>query len=425
MTLGLFVYGLLIRAASPLLPFWLSRRAKAGKEDPTRRNERFAKQLPPRPDGTLVWMHGASVGECQILLALVDQLRIKGADAYFLITSQTLTSAEIVASRTSFDLRHQMAPFDTPATAERFIAHWKPQLAIFSEGEIWPNLLKAADNRGSALALVNARMTDTSISNWNRVSQSASSVFSRFDLMIAANTTTADALSALSAKKVVAPGNLKTALPPPIADADARDAIQSRFIGHRKCILAASTHDGEEDLFLRALADVPGEVCAIIAPRHPERGDTIAEALEHNEVSFSRRSLEELPKLTDKVLLADTLGEMGLWYDIADAVYLGGASLPNIGGHNPIEPLHFAKPIISGPHHFNFKDLFEVLSSIGGLTLASDASDLSQLLSKMLTSPSDFVPTETDRLAFLSRSNSAMSQTVAELLSLLETPERP
>lgn len=420
MTLALAMYRVVLGCVSPLLPLWLNRRAKFGKEDPDRLNERFARNLPARPEEQLVWMHGASVGESLILLAIANQLQAQRPKLQVLLTSQTLTSANILARRLSADQRHQMAPLDTPGTAHRFIQHWAPDLVVVAEGDIWPNLLSAADEQGSALALVNARMTEKSLSGWSRFKSTARSLFSRFDLIIAANQMTADGLSALSGKAVASPGNLKAGLPPPPGDTEEETTLRETFLAGRKCVLAASTHNGEDELFLRAVRNLRAETCAIIAPRHPERADDIRRLLEDGGWTFAQRSKGETPDQTVRIYLADTLGEMGLWYALADTVFLGGASVPDVGGHNPIEPFGFGKPIISGPEHFNFADMFASLKSAGGLQIVDNESALAEMLMKTLADPGAYTLDEPARLAFLGQSNKAMDVTVRGLLDLLD-----
>lgn len=420
MTLALAAYRVVLRCVAPLLPLWLSRRAKSGKEDPERLNERFARKLPMRPEGQLVWMHGASVGESLILLAIADQLQSQRRELEVLLTSQTLTSANILARRLSAIQRHQMAPLDTPGTAHRFIQHWAPDLVVVAEGDLWPNLLSAADEQGSALALVNARMTEKSLNGWSRFRSTARSLFSRFDLIIAANQMTADGLSVLSGKAVASPGNLKAALPPPPGDTAEEFDLRKSFLAGRKCVLAASTHEGEDELFLRAMRNLPAETCAIIAPRHPERADDIRRQLERGDWSFAQRSAGEQPDQTTRIYLADTLGEMGLWYALTDTVYLGGASVPDVGGHNPIEPFSFGKPIVSGPEHFNFSDMFAQLQTAGGLQIAETEAALADLLRDTLADPNAYTLEETERQTFLAQSNNAMVLTVTGLLDLLD-----
>lgn len=421
MTPGSILYRLASYGLSPLVPALLARRLKAGKEDPARLPERLARSLPERPSGELVWMHGASVGECQILLGLAERMAERAPGLSFLITSQTLTSARLVASRALHRTLHQMAPVDTPGAARRFMRHWQPDLAVLAEGEIWPNLIGEARRWGCPLALVNARMTERSRKSWARWPGLSRRLFGAFDLVLPADEATGQAISALSGRPVAPASNLKRGLAPPMADPAEFDEFRSRFVAGRKCLLAASTHEGEESLFLEAAATLGPDVAMVIAPRHPERGPALAAELERRGLAFSRRSAREPVAAHHRVLLADTIGEMGLWYRLADLVFLGGASRPGIGGHNPIEPLQLHRPVITGPHGFNFEALFAELCDCGLLTIVTDGEALARAMADHLEGAAqvDFVALE----AFLAQSAQPLREASKALLDLMKRGE--
>lgn len=379
---GLFLYGLITRLVAPLLGWLLSSRVRQGKEDGGRINERRAKALTQRPDGPLIWMHAASVGESQLQLAIACELLEQRSDLNILFTCQTQTAAGLIVKRFSDDAvlaRHwtlqQMAPLDTPGAAKRFIDHWKPDIGIFAEGEIWPNLLTELRKSGGKSALVNARMTEKSILGWQRWPRTARQMFSNFDLILASDLQTATGLSALAGRDVSVAGNLKSSLPPPKADLAELGVLQTQLAG-RKILVAASTHAGEEALVLDALMQMQPRPFAIIAPRHPDRGDEIRRLIDLSNLSVSQRSDAEAIEPGTDILLADTLGEMGLWYRLADTVYLGGGHAPGVGGHNPLEPLQLGKPVLTGPSVFNFKDLMAELAEKGGVQFIADSEAL-------------------------------------------------
>lgn len=383
MTLGLFFYKLITLLMTPFLGVFLRRRVRAGKEDGGRLNERFARDLTVRPDGKLVWLHAASVGESQLLLELVRRLAKDTASLpTFLFTCQTQTAARLVAETLAADpaLRginglQQMAVFDSPGLANRFVEHWRPDAAIFAEGEIWPNALLALKRRGTRAALINARMTENSIKGWLRWRKTAARVFTCFDVLIAADAQTKTGLEALSGKTVLNPGNLKSALPAP--DVNEQELNQLRAaIGDRPVLLAASTHTGEEALVLDAYMQLPPEHVLIVAPRHPERGDEVDKLLSCTRYAIARRSEGDPFTAATDILLADTMGEMGLWYRLANTVYLGGGHAPGVGGHNPLEALRLRKPVLTGPSLFNFKDLAARLTEHQGFGLVEDAQAL-------------------------------------------------
>ncbi len=382
MILGLSLYRLATRCLSPYLSAIMRRRARQGKENSNRIHERLGRSLPERPEGQLFWFHGASVGESMIILEIAAQLVSKHPKAACLFTCQTLTGADTITNKLENDPRfediwtcQQMAPVDTPAIARRFVSYWQPDLAVFAEGEIWQNLLHELKHTQTRTALVNARMTEKSISGWRRWPDTAKHVFSLFDVILAANKKVAVSLSSIRGETVPCPGNLKSALP--IPDASTEDeATLRQAIGERSILVAASTHTGEEALVLDALLQMSPRPFAIIAPRHPERGDEVESLLSCSYLKIARRSRNDPVTPDTNILLADTLGELGIWYRLATAVYLGGGHSPGVGGHNPLEPIRLGKPVMTGPSVFNFEDMAARLESEGGLTVVNTVEDL-------------------------------------------------
>ncbi|MEL6693442.1 MAG: glycosyltransferase N-terminal domain-containing protein, partial [Pseudomonadota bacterium] len=383
MSLGLFLYKSLTFLIAPFLGAFFRRRAKSGKENAARIHERFAQYIEPKTADKLIWFHAASVGESQLLLELARRLvQAEIADATFLFTCQTQTAADLITKTLASDpvfadteVLQKMAPVDTYRTARRFLNHWQPDLAIFAEGEIWPNQLLELEARGIPAVLVNARMTEKSTLGWMRWRKTAKTVFSTYDLMIAADVQTKTGLEALSGQKVINPGNLKSALPAPSVDDTLLETLRGK-VGDRDVFLAASTHAGEEALIIDAFPKLSPKPLLIIAPRHPDRGDEVDALLSCTKFRISRWSEDRsLPNGTE-ILLADTMGEMGLWYRLAHSVYLGGGHAPGIGGHNPLEALRLGKPILTGPSLFNFSDLSVRLTHHGGFTVVDDADAL-------------------------------------------------
>ena len=383
MSLGLFLYKSLTFLIAPFLGAFFRRRAKSGKENPDRITERFAKYIEPKTSEKLIWFHAASVGESQLLLELTRRfLKSDPVDATYLFTCQTQTAADLISKTFVTDPVFQgtnaiqkMAPVDTRQTTRRFLDHWQPDLAIFAEGEIWPNQLLELEAREIPAVLVNARMTEKSTLGWMRWRKTANTVFSTYDLMIAADVQTKTGLEALSGQTVINPGNLKSALPAPSVDEALLNQLRGA-IGDREVLLAASTHAGEEALILDAFPKLSPKPLLVIAPRHPERGDEVDTLISCTKFSASRWSENRsLPEGTE-ILLADTMGEMGLWYRLARSVYLGGGHAPGVGGHNPLEALRLGKPVLTGPSLFNFSDLSERLKPHGGFTIVEDTEAL-------------------------------------------------
>lgn len=414
MSLGLILYGLFSRIIGLFSGRILAGRVRKGKEDPDRLHQRVARNLPDHPSGPVVWLHAASVGESLILLELGKRIQAARPNVFLLFTSQTLTSAETVQKNLPERALHQMAPLDTPGAAKRFVRHWKPELGIFAEGDIWPNLTKRAHKAGVPLAIVNARMTQKSLKGWRRWNRMAKRVFGRFDVILAADEQTSEGLNEILGPVVTSPGNLKSSLPPPGAEPMEIKRLLAGFKDQRHCFVAASTHEGEEELVLNAVEKMSEAPALIIAPRHPERGDALERLIQSRGLSISRRSRGDPYSTETDVILADTLGEMGVWYRIADAIYLGGGHAKGVGGHNPLEPLKLGKSVITGAEVFNFADMMETLAGIGAVRVAEDAHALATLILE---------PCQMDHVAlrdWLDHADHPMRETLEAIRHLLE-----
>jgi len=381
--LSLALYRVATTALEPFAPLLLKRRATRGKEDPARLNERLARPALPRPQGRLVWLHGASVGESLSILPLVERLRTERPDAALLVTSGTVTSAQLLAQRLPKGVIHQFVPVDTPGGAQRFIGHWRPDLAVFVESELWPNLLLAAKAAGTRLALVSGKLSDKSFDGWRMRPFAAHRLFSGFDLILAQDGRAAGRLASLGGT-VAGEADLKFgAAPLPVDDAELA-RLKARFAG-QPLVLAASTHPGEDEIVLDAFAALPGQARLVIAPRHVERGPAIVEMARTRGLVTNLRSADPHAEPA-RVLVADTLGELGLWFRLADLALVAGSLVPGIGGHNPLEPARLSCPILSGPHVENWLTAYAELSAIDGMALA-DESVLAERLAAALADP--------------------------------------
>ena len=379
-------YRLLLGLAEPFAPLLLRRRAKRGKEDPRRLPERMGLPSRDRPKGPLVWMHGASVGETLSLLPLVERLRAERPDINLLMTSGTSTSADLMARRLPGSVPHQYVPIDGPRAAKRFLAYWRPDLAIFAEGEVWPNLLLGAKARGAKLALISARISAKTAAGWARFPKSAARVFGAFDLILPQDEASAARLEALGAR----PGgrlNLKLAGTPLPADAAALAAARAAAEG-RPILLAASTHSGEDEMVLDAYAHADRQRGAllVIAPRHSERGVGVAVLARSRQFRASIRSRGE-PLAGSQVHVADTLGELGMWFRVAAAAYIGGGMSKRIGGHNPLEAARLDCPVISGPQVRNWAEVYAALEAAGAVSIVRTSRDLGDAFERALTDP--------------------------------------
>jgi 3-deoxy-D-manno-octulosonic-acid transferase len=380
--LSLRLYRAATAALEPFAPLLLARRAKAGKEDRARLNERLARPTLPRPAGPLVWLHGASVGESLSILPLVERLRAERPDVAVLVTSGTVTSAQLLARRLPPGAVHQFLPVDTPGGARRFLDHWRPDLAVFVESELWPNLLLTAKDRGVKLALVSAKLSDKSYAGWQARPFAAWCLFSGFDLILVQDGRAADRLTSLGGT-VAGEADLKFGAPPLPADAATLASLRVR-LGDRPLLLAASTHPGEDEIVLAAWSALADRPRLVIVPRHPDRGPAIAELASAAGATVSLRSRE--PDDLAEVIVADTLGELGLWYRLADLAVVAGSLVPGIGGHNPLEPARLDCPIVSGPHVENWLTAYAGLRAADGAAFA-DAPVLGQRLAALLAAP--------------------------------------
>lgn len=345
--IALRLYALATGALAPLIPGLLRARARRGKEEAGRLSERLGRASLPRPTGPLVWLHAVSVGESLSLLALIERFTAERPDRSILVTTATRAAAEVLAARLPPGVLHQYAPVDTPGAAARFLNHWRPGLAVFVESELWPNLILRAKARGVRLALVSAGLSAKSFAGWRRVPAAARTLLRAFDLVLARDDGAARRLRALGAR-VDGLADLKfgaTALPVDDYDMAAfRGALDGRPV-----ILAASTHEGEDALVMDGFATLAPGPLLVIVPRHPARGGGIAALAMARGLRAGRRSQGDGPVNLD-VCVADTLGELGLWYALARVAVIGGSLVPRVGGHNPLEAARLGCPFVVGPH---------------------------------------------------------------------------
>ena len=374
-------YGVATRALGPLTPILLKRRQKQGKEDPARMDERHGNTNVPRPAGRMIWMHGASVGECLMLQPVINRLLATYQDAQVVITSGTITSAEILAKHLPERAIHQFVPLDYPKAIDRFLDHWKPDLAIWAESEIWPNMIRQTKARGIPMALLNARFSEKSLTGWSKRKKSAQSLIGSFDLILAADTHTEKGLSWLLDRPVEMAGNLKDAAAPLPVNVKELKTLKSQT-SRRQIWCAASTHEGEDIHMIRAHKQVLAKYktsLLILAPRHPERSKDIQKLLKSAGLSFVTRSSGKPVERSDQVFLFDTIGEMGLAYRLSKLTFVCGSLLAGLSGHNPLEPARLGNAVLTGAHISSFADSYMSM-------IAFDAAQ--RLLSPQIIGPS-------------------------------------
>ncbi|HEY8697211.1 MAG TPA: 3-deoxy-D-manno-octulosonic acid transferase [Rhizomicrobium sp.] len=385
--LALLAYRWATTALAPAVPLLLKRRALRGKENRARMEERLGNASRSRPDGALIWIHGASVGECLAALPLIDEL-LKAPDRSVLITSGTVTSANLMAERLPPRAFHQFAPVDAPAAVRRFLDHWRPAIGLFVDSEIWPNILMESRARGIRLALVNGRLSARSFTGWRRLPRTAAALLSSYDLCLAQDGETADRLTALGARKVEITGSLKADAPPLPADA-ARLAALKQAIGARPVLLAASTHPGEDETILPAhdaLRKQFPDLLTIVVPRHPERGQDIAMLCGARPVA--RRATGALPSDKTAVYVGDTMGELGLFFRVAPFAFIGGSLIPH-GGQNPLEPARLRCAVLAGPHTENFIASYDAILAAQGAGRVHSSLEIAALAGRLIADPAE------------------------------------
>ncbi|MDP2010047.1 MAG: 3-deoxy-D-manno-octulosonic acid transferase [Phenylobacterium sp.] len=414
--LSLQLYAAALGLLEPLAGPLLARRVKAGKEDAARLGERLGHANVTRPEGRLVWLHGVSVGESMSLLPLVSALKARRPELALLVTSGTRTSAELLAKRLPAQVIHQYIPLDAPGAVRRFLDHWEPDLGVLVESELWPNLILGAHERRVKLALLSARMTEGSAQGWAKVPAAAKLVLDAFDLIAPQETETQMRLKRLGARTSPLL-NLKTvgeALPVDAAEL----ARLKTAVGDRRVVLAANTHPGEDEIVIQGFRQAGlADTLLVIAPRHPARGEAIAGLLAGFEVA--RRAAGEPLTAQTTAYVADTLGEMGLLYSLADVVVMGGSFLPGIGGHNPLEPARLEKPILTGPHTFNATSLYADLFAQAAAIEAADSTELARHLRGLATYPHIGRRMGEAALAYADRQGGALDQAMTLLEPLL------
>ena len=382
------LYRRLTRPLPPLVLPYLHRRRCRGKEDGARLRERRGLSAAPRPPGALVWVHAASVGEATAVLRLIERLLATRPGIEVLVTTGTVASAELLAHRLPPRTRHQFVPVDLPGWVERFLGHWQPDLALWVESELWPNLVLATHALGIPMMLVNARLSARSYRRWRRWPGLIVPMLEAFALCLAQDGEQAGRLRALGAREVATLGDLKAegaALP-----ADPAQLRQlRREIGARPLWLAASTHEGEEEIaaavHLRLAADHP-RLLTIIAPRHPARGDAVAAMLASRGLRAARRSRGEPVAEASDIYLADTMGELGLFYRLAGIAFIGGSLTPK-GGHNPFEPARLDCAVLHGPDMSNCAAMSAALAAAGAAETVHDAEELARAVSRLIRDP--------------------------------------
>ena len=382
------IYNTLVRTLYPMvIRRYIEKRKKMGKEDVKRFNERVGRPTKPRPDGRLIWLHGASVGESISMLPLINRLLEIYPDAHVMVTTGTTTSAEVMAKRLPERAFHQYLPIDNPVFAARFVRHWQPTIALWFESEFWPAMLSTIKRRNIPLILINGRISNKSFKRWQQFDFVIKEILDCFTACLGQSEEDAYRLRALGSKDAMCLGNLKYAgLPIPV-DEEKKKEIQDE-IGSRPVWLVSSTHSDEESKIGRYLKELSAKhegLLTIIAPRHPTRGVEIQNILkEKYQLKTALRSANEKITPETEVYIADTIGEMGIWYELCPIVFIGGSLIPH-GGQNFMEPSRCRDAVIVGPHMHNFTDAMNRAKRADGIIQVDETVDLIDMVDQLLS----------------------------------------
>lgn len=380
------IYKALIQVSYPVfIRPYIKKRIKIGKEDPNRLNERLGQPKLPRPEGKLIWMHGASVGETISMLPLIDKILKEDKNIHVMVTSGTVTSADVMSKRLPERAFHQYIPIDNPKFVKNFIQHWQPDLALWFEAELWPSLISEIHKNKIPLVLVNGRIADKAFKHWKMFKFFSKEMLDCFDLCLGQSKEDTRRLNAIGAKDAQYLGNLKYAGFNPPVDADKKQNIVNQ-IGDRPLWGVISTHNNEEEQIGQYIAEMKKQIpnlFTLIAPRHPQRGVTIQEQLSKLGLNTALRSKNEPIEAKTDVYIADTIGEVGIWYDIAPIIFIGGSLIPH-GGQNFIEPCRFHDAVFVGPNTQNFTEATERATEAQAITQVKDAKELTQKVVSLL-----------------------------------------
>ena len=419
---SLYVYLLLSDTLSGVANRKLKARLKAGKEDLSRINERRGQSPNIRPEGEVIWFHAASVGESIALLGLIENIVEERPLTNILITTGTTASANLINTRLPKKTIHQYVPLDVGEFVRNFLDHWRPNLAVFTESELWPCLITTTHAREVPLILINARISKKSFSKWKWLKGLVSSILSKFDIILCQDENTAKFIRKLSKSKIdpKVVGSLKESAPPlPFSEEDR--SVISNQIGSRPIWLAASTHEREELMMAEAheyARRFSRRLLLIIVPRHPNRGKKICSDLRNLGWQVSLRSGGEKINNYTEIYIADTFGEMGLWYRISSISFLGG-SMTEVGGHNPFEPATLGSAILHGPHVWSAAEAYEELGKVKASLQVKNPEELSQAIVDLLN-PDTNASMAKSAWDLSSKEAEASSQALNEIFKILD-----
>jgi 3-deoxy-D-manno-octulosonic-acid transferase len=412
------LYAAALALGMPVLRRHQRNRIKLGKEDPDRILEREGVSSTPRPDGDVMWIHGASVGEALATLPVIEEILAERKDTWVLLTTGTVTSAEILKSRLPQRTIHQFAPLDRPGWISTFLDHWRPGMAVWVESEFWPNTLWAIHQRSIPLVLLNGRISSRSYHRWQRVPGFVKGLLSCFTLCLAQSAEDAARLQTLGANPVKDTGNIKLGAPPLPYDAEQFTSMQDA-IGDRSRWLLSSTHAGEEQMAAnihQAIATEVPDLLTIIVPRHPDRGHEVSTMLRDQGLVVSQRSSDQLISSETQIYVADTIGELGLFYHLCPIVFMGKSLIAPGGGQNPFEAARIGCSVLFGPYMANFVDLSANMIKSNAAKQVAHEGELTNEVRNRLSDPGVVADSIQAAQIFCSQSETAIPDSVNEIL---------
>ncbi len=411
-----------MRFGTPIINAVLHARLRDGKESRDRIHERRGLASQPRPLGSLIWVNVVSVGEAQSMLILINRLLEENPTLHILVTSVTTTSAKLLEDRLPHRAFHQFTPVDNPQWVRRFLDHWKPDLVLWAESELWPNMLHLLNKRHIPVALVNAQMSPKSHRRWSLFPKAAEKVVNCFSVVLAQTDQDVEFYKDLGARSVVLTGNIKySAHPLPFLEEDLKNLQNA--VGHRRLWLYASSHADEEILAAtihEKLESKFPDLLTIIVPRHPQRRDEISQKfLQKNILHLFRGTEKNLPQAQDKIYIADTLGELGLFYRLCPLTIIGRCfSNDGGGGHNPLEAALLNCAVIRGPKVQNLEEIFDDMQEHNVTIPVQTHDDLYEALQNYLSDPAKLQDLRQRSLTYAHDKSDVLEKILFELESL-------
>ena len=419
----IYLYKYLMVLISPVLWIWIRYRLIVGKEHSHRIKERFGYPTIVRPNNSIIWLHGASVGEVKTLFPLVDKIRNNYPDTYILITSATRTSADLIYKNSLPNTYHQYLPLDIPKAVKSFVEYWKPSVLIIAESEIWPNLLTTVKSKNIPIALINGRFSQKSIKSWCLIKNTAQIIFNYFEIIISADMNTDRFLREVIGDKVQYLGNLKSNASHLEVNKISYNKLKIQ-IGDRPVWCAASTHKGEEKFIISAHKKLKSKfpsLLLIMALRHPERAKSVIKKIDN--LTVAKHSCDETITNKTDIYLIDTIGDMGLAYSLSEITLVCGSLIKGLKGHNPLEPANFSNAILTGNYFNSFQDIYMSMINLKAAASISSVDKIEKHVSELLSDSNKLKNKQNLAFNFVNRQTSILDTTWYKLRQIISETE--